>query len=256
MPFSPSTKLIGFSPSGDFVDTIIKFGLSEDAWEGYEEFLKALIDKHFIKNICEVGGGANPLFPAVDIEEKGIGYSILDISESELDKAPNNYNKIVADITLPDFDIDKRFGLVFSRMLAEHISDPAQFHKNIFEMLSVDGLAVHFFPTLYTLPFLVNCLLPDRLTEILLNVFAPRDKYQHAKFPPYYRWCRGPLRNQMRRFVNLGYEVVEYRGFFGHSGYYKKLKILNIIHDMKTRYLLSNPNPLFTSYAYVVLRKP
>jgi hypothetical protein len=139
-------------------------------------------------------------------------------------------------------------------MLAEHIIDPEQFHKNILSCLTTNGLAVHYFPTLYTMPFVVNYIMPERLADILLHIFQARDRYQHAKFPAYYRWCRGPTLRQINRFVSLGYEIVEYQGFFGH-GYYQKIKVLDKINMIKTEYLLRHPNPNFTSYAYLVLRK-
>ena len=95
--------------------------------------------------------------------------------------------------------------------------------------------------------------MPEYLADVLLNIISPRDKHQHAKFPAYYRWCRGPIRSQVQRFSDLGYDIVEYRGLFGH-GYYKKIKILDKIHDLKTKYLLRHSNPFLTSYAYVVLK--
>jgi 2-polyprenyl-3-methyl-5-hydroxy-6-metoxy-1,4-benzoquinol methylase len=171
-----------------------------------------------------------------------------------LSKAPENYTKILADIASPNFKIDTKFDLVFSKMLAEHIIDAEQFHKNILSCLNYNGLAVHYFPTLYTLPFFINYIIPDHLADILLHIFDPRDRHQHAKFPAYYRWCRGPTRKQIQRFISLGYDVVEYRGFWGH-GYYNKIKVLDKIESIKTNFLLQHPNPFFTSYAYVVLKK-
>lgn len=235
--------------------TNISYGRSEEAWQGYENFLTTLIDKHNIKTVCEVGGGANPLlFDSDCIREKNINYSILDISESELDKAPKNCKKILADISSPNFSTDKKFDLVFSKMLAEHISDAEQFHKNVSKILTNEGLAVHFFPTLYTLPFLVNYLVPEFISDILLGIVSPRDKHQHAKFPAYYHWCRGPINSQIKKFHDIGYDIIEYKGFFGHEGYYIRIKPLKIIHKIKTDYLLRNPNPLFTSFAYIVLK--
>lgn len=189
------------------------------------------------------------------IDKKSLNYSILDISEHELNKAPSYYSKILADIASPHFTLNSKFDLVFSKMLAEHISDAEQFHKNVLNCLTTKGLAVHFFPTLYTVPFLANYLFPERLSNFLLNKFAPRDRYQHRKFPAYYHWCRGPTFKQMHRLTSLGYDIIEYRGLYGHHGYYKNVPVLRKIHDIKTNYLIKHPNPLFTSFAYVVLRK-
>lgn len=234
--------------------TNILYGRTQDAWQGFVPFLTDLINEHNIERVCDIGGGSNPLLSGEYIEKRGLDYSILDISESELLKGPKHYKKILADIASHDFSINKKFDLVFSKMLAEHISDAEQFHRNVLSCLAGNGLAVHFFPTLYSLPFFVNYIVPEYLSDILLNVFAPRNRYQHEKFSAYYRSCRGPTRRQMRKFSRLGYDVVEYRGFFGHN-YYNKITFLKKIHDLMTNYLLWNPNPTFTSYAYVVLKK-
>ncbi len=230
---------------------------TDEAWLGYGSFISGLIEKHGARRICEIGGGANPTLSAQYVAQRGIDYSILDISETELNKAPDTYHKIVADVASPGFSLgESRFDLIFSKMLAEHIRDGEQFHKNVLRLLSDRGLAVHFLPTLYTLPFVVNRLFPEALAEKLYRLFAFRDDYRYGKFPAYYSWCRGPIRSQMRRFEELGYEVLLYKGFFGHSGYYSKLPVLGKLHALKTTFLLRRPIPLLTSYAYIVLRKP
>lgn len=240
----------------DRMTSRISYGKTEDAWRGYDRFVTEMIENNDAKRICDIGGGANPLLTTDYISRKGIDYSILDISEAELRKAPEQYNKIVADIASPEYSPSTAgFDLIFSKMLAEHLKDGEQFHKNVLRMLADDGVAVHFFPTLYTLPFLVNCLTPEALADKLLNMFALRDRNQYAKFPAYYSWCRGPIRNQLRKFEELGYEIIQYRGFFGHSGYYNRIPPLKKLHELKTNYLLKNPHPLFTSYAYIVLKK-
>jgi len=236
------------------MQTNISYGTYMEAWDGFSSFLANLISKNHIKKICDIGGGANPVLSTDYIREKNLDYSLLDISEFELSKAPENYPKILADIASPNFNLDNKFDLVFTKMLAEHITNPKQFHKNVLNCLNDNGLAVHYFPTLYTLPFFVNYIMPERLADILLHLFETRDRYKQAKFPAYYRWCRGPIRKQIQRFITMGYDIVEYRGFFGH-GYYKKITALDKLNRIKTNYLLKHPNPIFTSYAYVVLRK-
>jgi 2-polyprenyl-3-methyl-5-hydroxy-6-metoxy-1,4-benzoquinol methylase len=233
----------------------ISYGTSEEGWLGYHDFISRLIDEHKAGRVCEIGGGANPLLDITLVEKKGISYSVMDISRTELDKAPSGYDKIVADAGSAAFAVNRQFDLVFSRMLIEHVRDAEQFHRNVHSLLAPGGLAVHFFPTLFTTPYLVNYLVPDRLSRMLWRGFAKRDEYQNAKFPAYYRWCRGPVQGQIDKFIRIGFDVLEYRGFFGHHGYYKKIWFLKKLHDAKTRYLLKRPNPSFTSYAYVVLRK-
>ena len=234
--------------------TSISYGHSTDIWQGFEKLIIKIIERYEIKRVCDIGGGANPVLNINFIESNDLDYSVLDISESELLKAPKGYNKILADIASPTFSIEKKYDLVFSKMLAEHITDAEQFNKNVLSCLAENGLALHYFPTLYTIPFLVNYLVPDKFSNALVNIFDPRDMYQQNKFPAYYRWCRGPTRRQIQKFNDIGYDVVEYNGFFGH-GYYNKIKPLKKLHEVKTRYLLKHPNPLLTNFAYVILRK-
>lgn len=233
----------------------ISYGRSQAIARGYHQLILDLIQNHPIQHVCEIGGGANPLLKADINSDPNLIYSIIDISESELNKAPDTYQKIKANISATDFSTDQAYDLIFSRMLAEHIQDAPLFHRNVHSMLSPGGLAVHFFPTLYTLPFCLNLLIPEKLSDYLLNRFAPRDSYRHAKFPAYYHWCRGPLKSQIQKFQCLQYEVIEYRGCFGHPRYYDKLKWLQYLHNLKTDILLKKPQPLLTSYACVILRK-
>lgn len=178
----------------------------------------------------------------------------MDISPKELAKAPADYKKRLADIASPDFKIEDKFDLVFSKMLAEHITDAKQFHMNVLSCLNKNGLAVHFFPTLFTFPFFINYLVPEKLARALLNIFAPRDLHRQNKFPAYYRWCWGPTRKQIQKFTEIGYEINQYWGLFGH-GYYSKIKIIQKLHDFKTSFLLRHPIPVFTNFAFIILRK-
>lgn len=238
------------------MNTKISYRSTQEAWEEYPVFVKNLIETYSIRTICDIGGGANPLLDLDYIERKHLDYTVLDISEKELEKAPKQYSKINCNIADKNFNLERRFDFAFSKMLAEHTKDAAKFHKNVFTLLNPGGIAVHFFPTLYTLPFFINRIFPDEITQKLLDLFSPRDSYQYSKFPAYYKWCRGPSKKQIKKIEKLGYRVMEYRGFFGHRNYYKKVKPLLKLHEIKTNYLLKNPNPLFTSFAYLVLQKP
>lgn len=181
-------------------------------------------------------------------------YTVLDVSAVELAKAPEGYRKLQADICGELSGAPENFDLVFSKMLAEHIPDAAAFHRNVLRLLRPGGLAFHFFPTLYALPFVVNRWLPERLAAHLLNILSPRDGYRHAKFPAYYRWCRGPTPSQLSALSGLGYEVVSYVGFFGHESYWKRVPPIARLSAWLSKWLLRHPNPWLTSFAWVTLR--
>ncbi|MGH9519813.1 MAG: hypothetical protein ACRD2D_09180, partial [Terriglobales bacterium] len=87
----------------------------------------------------------------------------------------------------------------------------------------------------------------------LLDWVQPRDRRQHGKFPAYYRWCRGPCPRAVRRLQRTGYEVLEYRGLFGHP-YYGQRGSLARASGAAARFLLRHPRPWLTSYAYLALQ--
>lgn len=234
---------------------VVRYGPSHEVWGGYRHIIESLIDEHGLKRVCDVGGGANPLLAIEFVRARGLQYTVLDISQTELDKAPEEYKRVLADIAgnaLPEVG---PFDLMFTKMLAEHVKSGERLHKNIFQLLERGGFAVHFFPTLYSLPFVVNRLMPENLASGLLDRIAPRDRHRHAKFPAYYSWCRGPTPRMLQRLEAIGYEVVEYRGLFGH-GYYKRVPGLRSLHKAVVARLLRRPSAHLTSYALVILRKP
>lgn len=234
----------------------VRFESYRSALDGFVPYLERLIERTGARRVCDVGGGARPSLPLDAIERLGLDYVVLDISAEELAKAPAGYQTLEADIAGDDLPELEPFDLVFSRMLAEHIAEPERFHTNVRALLRDDGIAFHLFPTLYELPFLVNRLLPVRTSERFLLRLDParRREGRKPKFPAYYRWCRGPHRRQLERFERLGYEIEEYVGFFGHD-YLAKVKPIQRLEDRLAATLLRHPAPLFTSYAYVVLRR-
>jgi SAM-dependent methyltransferase len=178
-------------------------------------------------------------------------YTLLDISESELAYASNTYRKVVMDIAGEAVPPAERYDLIFSRFVAEHVKSAQRLHSNVFSMLKPGGIAIHFFPTLFAFPFLINRLLPEWLTVRLLS----KERQARGKFAAYYKWCTGPSKSAVRRYEELGYQVLEYAGFFGH-GYYDSIPMLRGLHARIRRALLRRPMASFTSFAWVVLQKP
>jgi SAM-dependent methyltransferase len=230
--------------------TEILYGRAEDASAEYKALIRRLIQQNSAARICDVGGGAYPTLPIEYVTQNQLDYTVLDLSPEELEKCPQGYAKAVADICSSELSIAGEFDLVCSRMVAEHIGDPEAFHRNILRLLTPGGVALHFFPTLYSLPFVVNRLLPEPVTAALQRFAAPRD----GKFPAYYSWCRGPTPRQIERFERMGYMVVLYKGFFGHR-YWDKIPFAREIHRRLSSFLVRHPIPQLTSYAHLVLRK-
>jgi SAM-dependent methyltransferase len=222
-------------------------------------------DEPAARRICELGGGANPALTLKQVERLGVECTLLDASESELATAPAGYARLRLDVCDENAAPTAEFDFVYSRMLAEHVRRPVEFHRTVHRMLRPGGRAFHFFPTLYSPVFAVNRLLPNWLTEPALLAIQPirRRSGPLGKFPAYYRWRLGPCPGQIRRFQSVRFEVEEYWGFFGHGGDCTwgpgcdhRLPPLRRFHERLCRALVHRPVPWLTSYAYVLLRKP
>ncbi|MEW6404811.1 MAG: methyltransferase domain-containing protein [Chloroflexota bacterium] len=234
---------------------LINYRVTWEVNQEYPDMIKDWIGRTKARRICDIGGGANPLLDLDFVRSLGLEYTILDISESELAKAPNVYHKKVQNIEAPDFSLADQFDLVFSMWLAEHIRNGRQFHQNIHQMLKPAGVAIHYFPTLYALPFLINRLTPEFISAALQNLFAPRDKFRQGKFTAHYSWCYGPTPPMLGMLKSIGFEVLEFNALFGHMYYYQKVPLLRDIHRKRSEYLACHPNPYLTSFARIVLAK-
>ncbi len=234
----------------------ISYGTVNDAEGQFRAEVRALIEGG-AKRFCDVGGGAHPIVGLNQIQKSSLDYVVLDASQDELARAEGDYQRFQADILAPDTvpELARRWGefdVVLSRWTAEHIRDGRRFHEQVFQMLRPGGTAVHFFPTLYALPFLLNRLLAPGLSSALLyRVFPGRS----VKFPAYYSWCRGPTERQIARLQSVGFEVDRYAGYFGHS-LYSRVPPVHAAHKAVAARLAEHPLPSLTSFALVVLTRP
>lgn len=212
-----------------------------------------------VRDVCDVGGGPNPELKRDEIAESAVGYTLLDISSTQLAKAPTGYSTLLADITKPPDSSAARFDLVLSRWVAEHVPSGRTFHEGVRKLLKPKGYAVHLYPTLYAIPFLINKVLPEAFSYPLaqLRALRPGPKRHRAgnfgKFPAYYDWCYGPTERQLHRLETTGFTVVSFTAYFGH-GYYAKLGPIADLEERLCHWLVKHPIPLATSSALVVLR--
>lgn len=227
---------------------------SADARLSHKSTCAELIRSRGFKSICEIGGGRAPLFSLGEVAEFGIDYTVLDISSAELALVPQGYETLEFDICDPALgDVGEKFDFMFSRMLAEHVPDGAAMHRNTFSLLRPGGQVFHFFPTLYAPVFVANRLFPEKLSSTLQKWFAPRTE---PKFPAHYSLCRGPTPRMMRILAEFGFQVEEYRPFYGASGYFQRLPPLRLIDDGLSSWAARRRNPYLTSFAFLRLGKP
>ncbi|MGB8404114.1 MAG: methyltransferase domain-containing protein [Mycobacterium sp.] len=231
----------------------------ETLWAGFEDLVRDLASAERARAVAELGGGADPIIGDWDFVKRR---TVFDISATALASADINLQTRLLDLCQPipddqsSYDLG-RYDLVFSKMLCEHLVDARTFHQNCFKLLRPGGLAVHFFPTLSALPFVVNKLAPEPAARSVAAKFLPdrRDDPNWQKRPAYYRWTTGPTRRARRRFESIGFRVEAWRAGFGHH-YYRAHAALDAAERVKSDFLLKHPVPGLTSFATVVLRKP
>ena len=235
----------------------VRYDDSTVLWHGFEDLVLNVARRNGVTSVAELGGGANPFVGDAEKWQFAHRRVVIDISRSELDKAQSDVEKRVADLCLPVEDGLGSYDLVFSKFLCEHLPDPKVFHENCFRLLRPGGLSVHYFPTLGTLPFVLNKLIPETLSRSIVDKVQPGRLQQgnYDKFPAYYRWTTGPTRRAKERFTRVGFDIEEWHASFGHY-YYRIVKPLHALEAVKTKFLLKHPVPALTSFAVLVLRKP
>jgi 2-polyprenyl-3-methyl-5-hydroxy-6-metoxy-1,4-benzoquinol methylase len=205
----------------------------------------------------EIGSGANPTLSPEFVRDKGISYVTNDADPAELEKADPAYQRLLMDLStnVTDARLIGKFDCILSKMVNEHVSDGEMYHRNVYNMLKPGGISAHCFSTLWNLPLAANRLLPESVTGFLLQLYSPRDKHQNGKFKAYYSWSRGPSQKMISRFEGLGFEVLQYTGYFGHR-YYLSIPFLHRLEMRKADLLVKYPIPLLCTYSTLILRKP
>ena len=227
---------------------------SEDAWNTFEERVLNLIGNFHAPDVLELGGGRRPLFSEKDIPTNVNTYTVNDISQKELDLLPSYYKQALFDVCGNTDGYEEKYDLIFSKMLAEHVSDGSKMHQNIYRMLKPGGIAFHFHPKLYASPFIINFLLPEALSRSLLFKFFPNRKEDIPKFPARYSWCKGSKTSIESRLNTVGFSAVDAEPFYGHS-YYRKIPILNSIEKMATSIYMKNEVSTFATFVFLKTQK-
>ncbi len=223
-------------------------------WNEMQGFVCELVRSLGVGRVLEIGAGANPTLSSELADDLKIEYTISDGDPNELAVSVGGYQRLLLDICAPRPNLQSTFDLVFSRMVAEHLPDGRLFHRNVADLLVPSGYAVHCFSTLYAFPFFMASILPERLSDSVLDLVVGSCTDRHHHFTTSYSWCRGPTKTMIRRLEGIGYRIVEYRGYFGHH-YYSRIGFVDALEHAKKRLFLRRPVAHLTSYSVVILQK-
>lgn len=225
----------------------------ETGMTGYVGELKKIVASYPDADILELGGGRWPSFRLEEMPSNLRSYTVNDISEHELSHLPDGYDKACFDVSGDASAFQGRYDVVFSRFLAEHVKDGRAMHRNVFQVLKPGGTAFHLIPTLFAFPFIVNKLLPERLTAKVLELLSPRRAIS-PKFPAYYSACRGDTPGMRKMFHDIGYSKVEITNFYGHF-YYENIPVLRDVERRFADVAADKEWSWASSYAYIKVTK-
>ena len=222
-------------------------------WEtgmlGYGDALKGVVASFPHADVLELGAGRRPSFTLAEMPSTVHSYTVNDISPEELALLPQGYDEACFDVSGDASNFRDHYDVVFSRFLAEHVSDGEAMHRNVHQVLRPGGVAFHLIPTLYALPFVINKLFPERLTSWVLKVFTPR-RAINPKFPAFYSMCYGDPERMGRMLAKIGYSKVEIRNFYGHF-YYEKIPVLRAVHRWFSDLAARRNWTSLSTYAYI-----
>ena len=224
------------------------------ASQDFGKVVRELCASYDNPDILEIGGGAKPLFRPGSWPDKVASYTINDISQEELNKAPVEYNKACFDICDQVEDFGGRFDVVFSKFVAEHVTDGRKMHSNVYRMLKPGGVAFHLFPTLYAVPFFINWLIPEQVSRGMVFLLNPVRRNSKRKFPAHYSWCAGSNEQIKSNISSVGYTDVRVERFYGHN-YLSKVPLLSSVERAWVGAIKKTEMSSLGSYAYVFARR-
>lgn len=222
------------------------------SWPEFHKLVHEQLAKPETKKVLEIGPGFKPYLLPAEVSKYNIDYVLLDVDEKALKSHQKNFRILLHNLEEESFD--EKFDLVFSHMVLEHIQRPNEFHRHILSLMHYHTVVIHFFATKYGLPSLANILLPSSIADFLVYKIQKRNPEKDARYPAYYRKCTGPTTKINTYYDHLGYEIINYRGYLGHS-YFSYYPILKSIEELWNRIIRCVNSPFLCSNAILCIRK-
>lgn len=228
------------------------------AWHNYKRVIRDLSEYFSAQRLIEIGGGRDPLFDRSELNDLGVEMTVNDISPVELAALPEGYHTACFDVA---GDISRvahwrnSFDLAFSRMVFEHVADGQRAWTNLYELLAPGGVGLAFVPTLYSVPFVLNWLLPDSVAAAIVKlIYHHRTDKEDPVFPARYSWCFADQERLQPMLKSIGFRDVAVIPFYGH-GYYRFFPVIRDFHKRFTEVAQQRDWRMLASFAYIAARK-
>ena len=141
-------------------------------------------------------------------------------------------------------------------MVMEHVPDVAAMWRNINRILTPGGVALSFFPTLYAAPYLLNSLMPEKASRLLLETIFPERKPDgdDPKFPAHYNYCFSGEDRMMPMLREAGFSNAIILPFWGYN-YFSKFPGVKQLDAAFNRVAARRDWRAVSSFAYVIATK-
>ena len=228
-------------------------------WENYKPTIIELSRSKNLRRHLEIGAGRDPLFLPGEARDLGLDITLNDISAHELSLAPEGYGKLQCDIAsaqAPDILGRGKYDLAYCRMVMEHVPDVQAMWKNINAVLAPGGVALSFFPTLYAAPYVLNSLLPEKLSRLILETVFPERKPEgeDPKFPAHYDHCFSSENRLLPMLREAGFSDAVILPFWG-TNYFSKFPGVKQLDAAFNRLAERRDWRAVSSFAYVIAVK-
>ena len=198
--------------------------------------------------ILDVGPGPNPTIPP-GRRPAGTSYVALDASRGELEAAPaGSYDElVVADVTVPQPSLEKRFDLVVSWQTLEHVNSLANALDNLRAYLRPSGRMVAVLSGSRSPFALANRTLPHSLTSKAMEKLL--DRPPETKFPARYDRCWSSAIGELL----ADWSDAQVRPKYAGAGYLGFSPLLTRIYLRYEDWTVGRPN-LATHYVVAAVR--
>ena len=230
---------------------------SDTAWSHLKPTLEHIIENTSAKRVLEIGAGRYPFFSTEDVDRMEVDLTISDVDPNELEQADQRFARMVLNVSDQLYTSEHlgSFDLIFSKMVFEHVKDGQLGWQNVCKLLAPGGIGFAFVPTLYSPPFVLNRMLPDYVSSVMVRALDPRrNSDETPKFPAYYSHCRASEKSLRPMLIGAGFSEVCVVPFYG-TPYVSVVKGFRRITRVFDHVVSTKDWRSLASYAYIIARK-
>ena len=164
-------------------------------------------------DVAELGGVDRPMlapgdahrFVGVDVDDQG-------------GEAHNKYDLFYKQSVEEDFGYGRRYDLIYSMTLIEHVPNNKRTFDNIYWALKKGGETIHYFPSKNAIYALFIRIFGNDLQRKVIGAIWGKDKLSTIGYPAYFDHCSA---NEMETMLkDIGYEDVEVKCYYRANSYF------------------------------------